>query len=465
MNRKLLNEEMDRIRLLYGYKTENTLDENISKILGQKVISEQLGAIGRELFMGGKELANVERAALMPSLEAALKETGSITITDGRGLARSTKNVEEIALAMKEGRIAFAELGKVAKSMFKNAASLEVRAIAADIITGTASFEKKFGGMTKETIVQELMNGPGKYTKSEAETLANNFKTKKANIKPIRVEPIKPEPVKVEPIKTEPVKVKEPQIINNNNIRIELEGGGTKTFRDSEEFIRYQKQEGEAWASQYGKEYDQLARENGYKSFEEFVAQDAKLAEEQLAKKAGEGKGIFGKSLDWLKKTVKWKTIFGLAKIAGVGWLVWYLFFKDNGKKVECPEGQVDDGKGNCIPAGGGGSGGSSGSGGTGGTGGTGSSGQGGSGQDNVVMDVDGNKYTECTPPYYKGCVAKKGNDDIRKVQECLGVTPNGFFNSETESAIQNKINKKTFSPSDISSLCARSYGASNFSY
>ncbi len=46
MNRKLLNEEMDRIRLLYGYKTEKTLDENISKILGQKVISER--AVGRD---------------------------------------------------------------------------------------------------------------------------------------------------------------------------------------------------------------------------------------------------------------------------------------------------------------------------------------------------------------------------------------------------------------------------------
>ena len=459
MNRKLLNEEMDRIRLLYGYKTEKTLDENISKILGQKIILERAAS---ELFMGAKEMANVERASLMPSLESALKETGSITILDGKGIARSTKNVEEIALAMKEGRIAFAELGKVAKSMFKNATSLEVKSIAADMITGTASFEKKFGKMNKENIVQELMNGPGKYTKSEAETLATNFKNKSGKLKPIEVKPIKPEPVKVnpvkvEPVKVEPVKVSEPRIVNNNNIRIELEGGGSKVFRDSEEFIRYQKQEGEAFASQYSKEYNQLAKDKGYTSFEEFMRMDSEGAKKAL--KELEGKGPIGRSLDWLKKTVKYKTLFGLAKIAGVSWLVWYLFFRDNGKKVECPEGQVDDGKGNCITAGGGGSGGSGGSGDSNSSSGT------GSGQTNVVMDVEGNKYTECTPPYYKGCVAKKGNDDIRKVQECLGVTPNGFFNQETESALQSKINKKTFSPSDISSICAKSYGASNFSY
>jgi hypothetical protein len=71
----------------------------------------------------------------------------------------------------------------------------------------------------------------------------------------------------------------------------------------------------------------------------------------------------------------------------------------------------------------------------------------------------------ECEPPYYKGCVAKKGNEDIRTIQDCLGITPNGFFNQETESALKNKINKMTFNKSDIPAICAKSYGASNFSY
>jgi hypothetical protein len=44
-----------------------------------------------------------------------------------------------------------------------------------------------------------------------------------------------------------------------------------------------------------------------------------------------------------------------------------------------------------------------------------------------------------------------------------LGVTPNGFFNQETEDALKNKINKKSFTSSDMSAICAKSYGGGSF--
>jgi hypothetical protein len=148
---------------------------------------------------------------------------------------------------------------------------------------------------------------------------------------------------------------------------------------------------------------------------------------------------------------MSWGTLWGIFKIAGIGLTLWavYSLFTDSGWKVKDDD-KIDDDDG-------------------GGGGGDDDGGGGGSPDDDqnqgVLIDVDGNKYIECTPPYYKGCVAKKGNDDIRKAQDCLGVTPNGFFNKETEDALYKKINKKSFSPSDMPSICATSYGASRFSY
>ena len=460
MKINLLNEELTRIKLLYGYKLESTLSENKKKVL----INEKFAA---EVFKGSevaaKELANAERTALKAGLEASFKELGQVTILDSRGVAMVTKDAEEIINAMKNGLIAPLEMGRISKGLLKNATSLEVKILATEVITDMKSFGQKYGGKTREYIVTELSSG-GKYTKSEAENLADRFlkKQKKIPIKINKVEPIKVEPVKVEPIKVEPIKSPEPKIVNNNtnNIRIEIEGGGTKSFKTPEEFIAYEKAEGEAFASKYGEDFNGLAKEKGYKTFEDFVKADETAAKEAVKEAAEGSKGIFSRIIGWGKRTIRFKVLFGLAKIAGIGWLVWYLFFSGSGKKVKCPEGQEDDGKGNCI-----GSGGKRTEDGNKTNNGNKTNDGNKTNNGNFVMDSNGNKYVECEPPYYKGCVAKKGNQDIRTIQDCLGITPNGFFNQETESALKNKINKMTFNKSDIPAICAKSYGASNFSY
>jgi hypothetical protein len=152
--------------------------------------------------------------------------------------------------------------------------------------------------------------------------------------------------------------------------------------------------------------------------------------------------GIGRRILNWAKKIITWKAIVGILKITGIGLTLWavYSLFTSKGWKVKDDD-KIDDDDVKIDDD------------------------DKGGGDKGVLIDVDGNKYIECTPPYYKGCVAKKGNDDIRKAQDCLGVTPNGFFNKETEDALFKKINKKSFSPSDMPSICATSYGASRFSY
>jgi len=424
MKINLLNEELNRIKLLYGYKLENTLSENKKKVLiNEKIAGELLK--GSEV--AAKELANAERTALKAGLETSLKELGQVTILDSRGVGMVTKDAEEIINAMKNGRIMPLEMGRISKGLFKNATSLEVKILAAEVITDMKSFSQKYAGKTREYIVTELSSG-GKYTKSEAENLADRFLKKQKNI-PIKINKVEPikinkvEPIKVEPVKVEPIKSPEPKIVNNNT---------------------------------------NLAKEKGYKTFEDFIKADETAAKTAVKEAAAEGKGIFSRIIEWGKKTIRFKVLFGLAKIAGIGWLVWYLFFSGDGKKVKCPEGQEDDGKGNCVGSGGkrteDGNNTNDGNNNT-------NDGNNNTNDGNVVMDSNGNKYVECEPPYYKGCVAKKGNEDIRTIQDCLGITPNGFFNQETESALKNKINKMTFNKSDIPAICAKSYGASNFSY
>ena len=299
MKINLLNEELTRIKLLYGYKLESTLSENKEKVLINEKIA---GEIFKGSEVAAKELANAEKAALKAGLESSFKELGQVTILDSRGVAMVTKDAEEIINAMKNGLIAPLEMGRISKGLLKNATSLEVKILAAEVITDMKSFSQKYAGKTREYIVTELSSG-GKYTKSEAENLADRFlkKQKKIPIKINKVEPIKIN--KVEPIKVEPVKSPDPKIVNNNtnNIRIEIEGGGTKSFKTSEEFIAYEKAEGEAFASKYGEDFNGLAKEKGYKTFEDFVKADEAGAKAAVKEAAEGSKGIFSRiqSIIW----------------------------------------------------------------------------------------------------------------------------------------------------------------------
>jgi hypothetical protein len=412
-----LNEQLNRIKLLYNYNLNETYDENKVRQSHKQSITEAAA----EALVAARELANVERAVLTRGMEAVVQDIGKVTILDGRGIATSTKSAEEIILAMKEGRIAFAELGRVTKSLLKSpATTAEIKSLAADVITGSKSFEQKYGKLTREQAVSELMNGPGKYTKGEAETLMDSFKAKKG-----RMEPPKP---KEGPKPEGPVT--QQNVTQNVTVVIEKEG-----FRIAEE---------------YGPHMDDMAKKKGFNDAEDWFRNDMEgFTKEYESVTCGfgimEGRrrcGIGRRILNWAKKIITWKAIVGILKITGIGLTLWavYSLFTSKGWKVKDDD-KIDDDDVKIDDD------------------------DKGGGDKGVLIDVDGNKYIECTPPYYKGCVAKKGNDDIRKAQDCLGVTPNGFFNKETEDALFKKINKKSFSPSDMPSICATSYGASRFSY
>ncbi len=64
--------------------------------------------------------------------------------------------------------------------------------------------------------------------------------------------------------------------------------------------------------------------------------------------------------------------------------------------------------------------------------------------------------YKPCVGTYSKGCKAEA----IKKVQGCLGLTPDGKMGPRTVSAVNSKIGKSTFTDTDVANIC----GGSNVS-
>jgi hypothetical protein len=63
-----------------------------------------------------------------------------------------------------------------------------------------------------------------------------------------------------------------------------------------------------------------------------------------------------------------------------------------------------------------------------------------------------GSKYQLCSGTYKKGCRDNEGI--ISKVQGCLGLGVDGKFGPKTEEAIYSKLNRNSFTKSDVDTLC-----------
>jgi hypothetical protein len=195
MNRNLINEEIERARLLMGYSSKKTLTENIELTSNEDYLLEGIAnATVENLF---KDVVKIEgRQGLKSSVESAIREWGGIAIETEKGVYYLSKDADEIMNAMEKGTLSsIAEAGKLAKSMFKNAGSVEIKSLAGDAIVSMDSFAKKYGGMPREQMVERLMGKPGNYTRAEAETLAKKFEKIGGGKTPRpEPEPVKPDP-------------------------------------------------------------------------------------------------------------------------------------------------------------------------------------------------------------------------------------------------------------------------------
>lgn len=428
MKKELINEVL-RMKLLSNYDTKNTFDEN-NEIILERTTLKTLSKDARYLEALSKELDDI------------LKITGPL------GSKGMLKNADDVIFALKTGSMEAADLGKLNRTILKTSKNPALRKSAAGWVVSTETYMKAFSsGTPTQRLAKLKMKNPNMsdemirdlHSANELR-LKNLNKAKSGNrTKTVKnVDNVADSGRKVDDV-VDAGKgtggAKQGDTIINQTFHFD-----GKQFKSTDEVADYISQTGK-------RDFDDLARQNKHDSFMSWMKRDPDAAMTAARNNSKSGKGIFRKILDWGRRRLKWSVLKGLAKIAGVSWLVWYLFFKKDGFEVDCEEGEhMKEGVG-CVPdkiTGGGDQGG---------------------GQDNtkVITDNEGNKYQECTDIYYKGCVNKTGSTDIKKVQDCLGVTPNGFFNQETEDALYKKINKKSFSASDIPTICARSSGSSVF--
>lgn len=401
MKKELINEIL-RIKVLSNYDSKNTFTEN------ENIISERYGS---EYIKDAEVLA--KDAKFLKGLESELP--GIISKIGSLGPKGSLKTAEDIIFALKTSSLSAADLGKLNFGVMRNSKNPSLRKTASEFIVSQKTFSKNFSSGTAASRLQKLKDLNPNLSDDIIKDLhiANELRIKKTP-KPIT----KPTDDLIGGGKNIDRAVDANRVSQNVTVNIGTPVGG-------EQFIKT-----------YGKDFDDFARTNGHSNMNDWMKTDPDGA--YLAIKNNKTKGIFGKIINWGKRRIKRKVLWGLAKIAGISVGVWWLFFKNDGFTIEDEDGgdggdgKTDDGK---VKIGGG-----------------------------EITDNEGNKYKECENTYYKGCVNKKGNTDIQKAQDCLGVTPNGFFNQETEDALMKKINKKSFSLSDLDDICAKSYGGGSFS-
>ena len=437
--KKEIIEEVLRMKLLSNYDNRTTLTENKKVLFENKVETvAKVAKTADEIAAAQRDLIRTSGKELTGALEAGAK-TQKLVVTSVKGATLRT--TEEIISALRKGLLSETEAAKVFWRAFRNSSDPALLKGVSELMMDNKSFVKKYGSLNKEAFLRIVQKERNVNPKQAQALWEANSRRLSSIAKDVEVGTETGAKVGKE------IGQGSKTVDKSINITIDMGNGQTRRIRNGEDYIKYLDDEAEIFGRTYSKDFDDLARKNGHDNFKKWMSVDEEGAMRSLSENGKKGKGVFGRLINWGKRRLKWRVLWSLAKIAGISWLAWYLFFKKDGFEVECDEGShFEEGKG-CVAD----------------TGGGGGDNTGGGNNDKVLTDNEGNKYKECDAPYYKGCVNKKGNSDIQKAQECLGVTPNGFFNQETEDALYKKINKKNFSPSDLPTICARSYGGGSF--
>lgn len=443
-----LVEEILRMRLLSNYDMKSTLTENKKIILERAEVAAGLKS-AEEIARLEKQLVKSSGAELRSALEQGLSAKKFVlTASDG---VTTLRTADEMISALKAGKLAPIESGKLYRAVFRNSKDPALLKKVAEVTVEGPTFVAKYGNLNKEGFMR-LTQSEMKIGKEQAEALwqANRLRLSRAGQAGKVGKGAKTGVKSVDDV----VGAGRAGANQSQKVVVKNYLGG---FKEADDLAR-----------KIGPEVDDIAKSNGFKNADDWFRKDPK-GMYRYARESGEsGRGVFGRIVDWRRRNITWRALKTLGILVGGSWLVWYLFFREDDFNVECDPGfHFEEGKG-CIADGEGGGDeddeddeGGEGGGGTPGEGGGKVSPVGPNGE--KLQDNEGVRYEICDPPYYKGCVNKKGNTDIKKVQDCLGVTPNGFFNQETEDALKLKINKKSFTPSDINTICATSYGGASF--
>lgn len=414
--KKQLLEEINRFKLLSGYNNTATLTENLNVI----VIKEGIGTDIALLFKAGGAEAKVAARELEVIMKNELK--GGVTILDGSGkVIGNTKSAVEVFDAIKLGRLAPAELGRVQMQLFKQTSEPAIKAAAATDIALTKSsilklatkeekaalqglIDKGMAQKDAELIIETYKRNNGKFnlTTDEARKLADEIGHGGTG----RVTKVDPDPINPDPIKNpDPGKLKEKFKANWKKIFGYAAGIGGLSWLAWYLFLKDNNQVAQCLLLCATKEELESLNQTGTK--------DAVITKKSVGNLFADTNGglVFG--LDNGKVTTGNGQYEGEYECTADGIQVEFDEATFTIKGCKGPE----ENKKNETDNGGGG----------------------------------GTKWRDCSGTYTQGCKSEV----IRKVQGCLGgLVKDAKFGPRTNAALQSKGFSDGFKDSDVETIC-----------
>lgn len=174
---------LERVKLLMKYETSKTLNENIvdNNIILENVIDEADAQtwekVGQEFGTALKDVSSVEKAAI----ENILKDNSFGGI---QGINGKITSFDELTKALENGTIKEAAIGKLKRGLLRSGnANLAQKSASAIANLGLKDGVDVYLNGTKEEIVNHLMSPNIKYSRSEAELIANEAIAQRGTVK------------------------------------------------------------------------------------------------------------------------------------------------------------------------------------------------------------------------------------------------------------------------------------------
>ncbi len=398
MDKKILIEELNRIKYISNYNLSHTSEENKKIILERNALRDFLSTAR------GSEVVRGEVESILKAGGIELK-----TAKSALGGERTLFKASEVLKAVREGKLASESLAELKGVMMKNTKDRELmNAIAHDIVY-SERFIENYSHLSHSEIKDMLA------TKSSMKLPRESEQTR--------------------------------AILNAHDAKLaeDARNAGRKPpveddfFRDTESFREPKPYNSEKeWKTYEGMNQRERVTEFKRRYPKSQVARDAKSAPKKLFESLKKAGLLVWKAGGWVISNVLWILIFG-----GLAYAVWANWSKITGVFKDCGEGMVEDPEtGDCVKAGS-----------------STDNGNGSGSDDNKITDSEGNTYDPCSGVYKIGCVTsdgikENGVDNISKAQECLGLSPTGKFNKELENKLYSKINKRSFNHADLSLIC-----------
>ena len=414
--KKQLLEEIRRIKFISEYDSNLTSEEN------KDLLEEQFRSILRD-------------SSLLKSLSSDIEKVLSSEIKGGAFVTKElkqVKTVEEVIQALKKGLFSEQEAARLSWNVFRKSENPTIlKSIAKDVVENK-TFIEKYGSLNKEAFIGSLKKKYNLNSKqaeelwrANSQRLVSSTKEGESAVKTAK---------EIEMAKEAEVAAREAEA----------------AAREAEAAAR----EAEAAAKQSGsssKEIESILNElnaterrwfknwlksNKIENFKVWIQEPSNFRK-FIADLKSRG-GVWNKVFKWGKRTVLFSGLIALSKwliglgIVGVG--IWWLYdkFKGIGFDTECEPGYVLKNGVGCVKRGG--------------------------GDEDEEDEDEEDDYVECDTIYKKGCKNPKGNTDILKAQECLKVNPTGLFDQTTEDALFKKINKRTFTKNDLTTICSKGF-------